>query len=123
MHECENVCLKDSSQYKYIDWDYPFEFVNKDIDISHLAQELQKIAIPFVQTYTTRSIKENLTSFFYYHNREIWNQQINDLKSIDMPRNTSTELSTHIESKFCMFQILQMDSEIIQGLTDLHTIE
>ena len=123
MQECDKECAKDVTQYKYIDWDYPFVFVNKDIDISNLAQELNKVAIPFIQTYTTRSTQENLTTYCYYHDREEWKQQINDLKSINMPSDTTTELSTHIESKFCMFQILQMDNEIIKGLTDLHAIE
>ena len=119
MQECDKECATDVSQYKYINWDDPFVFVNKDIDISNLAQELHKVAIPFIQTYTTRPTQENLTTYCYYHDREEWKQQINDLKSINMPSDTTTELSTHIESKFCMFQILQMDKEIIDGLADL----
>ncbi len=128
MQEMKKECANDVIAYKYINWEYPFPFVNKDIDIKNLAIELNKRAIPFVQTYTTRPVKENLTSYIYYHDREEWKRRTEEIDStmkeyIVMPSGTSTELSTHIESKFCMFQILQMDKDIINGLTDLHTIE
>lgn len=107
-------------QYKYIDWTYPLPFVKKDIDVERIARELNKMAVPFVNTYTTRVTRENQTTHSYYHDRDEWEQHINKLKDLTLPNGTTAELSTHIESKFCMFHILQMDETIIKGLIDLH---
>lgn len=111
---------EETKNYRYIDWEYPFKFVRSDIDIETVAKELYKRAIPFINTYTTPEIKENQTTYTYYHDRKEWNAHFNELKDMNLPSGTTAELSTHIESKFCMFQILQMDETILRGLTDLH---
>lgn len=112
---------RELSGYRFINWECPFDFVEDKIDIEELAKELNRVAVPFVNSYTMREIGENQTTYTYYHNREKWKQEITDLKQIEMPRGTTTELSTHIESKFCMFHILQMDEMLIKGLTDLNS--
>ena len=114
----QSECDSELEPYHYIHWDSPAPFVKKNIDIEKLSQRLLQGSLPLVNTETHRATKENLTSVYYYFDREEWEGCIiNEL--IKLPIDTMHQLSTHIESKYAIFQILQWEEDIISGLTDM----
>ena len=116
----QSECDYELEPYHYIHWDSPAPFVKKNIDIERLSQRLLRGSLPLVNTETHRATKENLTSVYYYFDREEWESRIaNEL--IKLPIDTMHQLSTHIESKYAIFQILQWEEDIINGLTDMYS--
>lgn len=107
--------------FYYINWNEPFEFL-KDIDFAYVCENLKKRSLPFVNTYTLCPNAENLTSYNFYSDNEIWNEKINngEIHLQDNNKITGTK-SNHICSKICMFQFLQMNRELIDGLVDCYT--
>ena len=116
--ETTKECELELENYKYINWDSPAFFIKKDINIEWLSHELEKRSNPWVCTQTHRAMRENLTSKYFYFDREEWQEKINDQK-IQLPIDTIGQLSSHIESKYAIFQILKWDADIIKGLTDM----
>lgn len=106
--------------FYYIKWDDPFEFI-KEIDLPSVCKHLKAKSQPFVNTYTLGPNAENLTSYYFYTDNERWNDDIKngrvDLKDTNKVSGT---LSSHICSKICMFQFLQMSHELIEGLVDCY---
>jgi len=103
-------------KYKYIHWDKPFSFV-KEYVLEELVDFLQKESVPFIHYNTIRDIRENLTSVYLYSDNPeyinpIGNREIN-IKNIN---GISASVSNHIASKVCLFQILQVDEQIYEGL-------
>lgn len=115
--ETEQECTKELSQFKYINWNAPAPFIEKDIDIADITTHLVEKSIPWVNSLVIRSEKENSTTYTFYTDYEKWKQLIED-KQIELPSNTTLELSSHISSKIVIFQILQWDEHIKKGLTD-----
>ena len=119
MAETTKEMERDISDYRFIDWQFPLDFVNANIDIYTLAQELHKKATPFVNSHIVSATKLNLTTHSFFHDRKKWDDDINNIKTIILPLQTTATLSAHIESKFCIFHILRMDDTIIKGLKGL----
>ena len=113
-------CDSELGPYHYIHWDAPAPFVKKNIDIERLSQRLLQGSLPLVNTETHRATKENLTSVYYYFDRDEWENRITS-ELIKLPIDTMHQLSTHIESKYAIFQILQWEEDIINGLTDMYS--
>lgn len=109
----------DVFDYYYINWEKPFEFI-KEIDLASVCEELQTRSRPLVNTYTLKPIAANLTSYNFYSDNKSWNEDINQ-KRINLRNSNgiSSTMSHHICSKICMFQFLQMDKELIDGLVDI----
>lgn len=116
--ETKQECSKELLQFHYINWDAPAPFIKKDIDIANITAHLAKMSIPWVNSLVIRSEKENSTTYTFYTDYEKWKQSTED-KQIDLPYNTTLELSSHISSKIAIFQILQWDEHIKEGLTDI----
>lgn len=109
----------DLYNFYYIKWDDQFEFI-KQIDLTSVCRRLVKESQPFVNYYYTLTPTEpNNISYYFYTDNEDWNKAIGNGK-VDLGNNNkaSSILSTHICSKLCMFQFLQMSKDIIDGLTD-----
>lgn len=105
--------------FYYIKWDKPFEFI-KDIDLTSVCRHLKAKSQPFVNTYTLSPNADNLTTYCFYTDNPAWNSTINN-GEIDLnAHEISSTLSTHICSKICMFQFLQMSQELIAGLVDCY---
>lgn len=107
----------ESKKYSFIAWDKPFDFI-KQYDVGEVCLELKEDSIPFVNTHVLRPTDENLTTYVFYSDRQDWIKKISN-KDVDIDDYISIQgcYSRHIASKFCMFQFLQMDKEIIDGLT------
>lgn len=116
--DTEQECNKELLQFHYINWENPAPFIKKDIDIANITAHLAKISIPWVNSLVIRSEKENNTTYTFYTDYEKWKQLTED-KQVDLPYNTTLELSSHISSKIAIFQILQWDEHIKEGLTDI----
>lgn len=106
--------------FYYIKWDDQFDFI-KQIDLTSVCRRLINESQPFVNTYTLSPIAQNLTTYCFYTDNADWKRAIED-GYVDLENNNkvSSILSTHICSKICMFQFLQMSSELIEGLTDCY---
>lgn len=120
--ETKAECKRELEEFTYIHWDSPALFVKKDLDIKYVCSELKEKSIPWVNSLVIRAEQENNTTFTFYTDNEQWHQAAND-KQVELPYGTTMEKSTHISSKIAIFQILQWDEHIIEGLTDAHTIE
>lgn len=106
--------------FYYIKWDDPFEFI-KEIDLPSVCKHLKAKSQPFVNTYTLSPNAENLTSYYFYTDNERWNDDIkNGRVDLNDTNQVSGTLSSHICSKICMFQFLQMSHELIEGLVDCY---
>lgn len=116
--EAKQECTKELLQFKYINWDTPAPFIKKDIDMANLTTHLAKMSIPWVNSLVIRPEKKNSTTCTFYTDYEKW-KQLTDDKQINLPYNTTLELSSHISSKIAIFQILQWDEHIKEGLTDI----
>lgn len=118
--DIEEVIKWDVFGLYYIKWDNPFEFI-KEINLTSVCKHLKAKSQPFVNIYTLSPNAENLTSYCFYTDNERWNDDIKngrvDLKDAN---NVSGILSSHICSKICMFQFLQMSRELIEGLVDCY---
>lgn len=117
----EFECERELSAYTYIHWDDCVPFVKKDIDITRVSKELKKRAVPLVNTQTAQAQRENLTHYSYYTDRQEWKDKC-DIDVFVLPTDCMLEVSSHIDSKYAMIQILHWDQNILEGLTDIHTI-
>lgn len=120
--ETKAECDRELADFTYIHWDSPAPFVKKDIDIEAVCTDLKDRSIPWVNSLVIRADQENNTTFTFYTDCEQWYQAV-DNKQVELPYGTTMEQSTHISSKMAIFQILQWDEHIIEGLTDAHTAE
>lgn len=110
----------DIFNYYYINWDEPFDFI-KSIDLQDVCKSLMRKSQPYVNTYTLGPNAENLTSYYFYTDNPVWHDEICQKKVHIMDDNrTSCTLSTHICSKICMFQFLQLTHDLIDGLVDCY---
>ena len=121
-----SLCKKKTEEivkkFLFIDWEHPFEFVVKP-DIKTISQKLITKSVPFINTYTTLETKENLTSYMFYSDNSEWIELIKKGKIIfSQSLSPQAKTSSHIASKICMFQLLQMSDEIIKGLVDNYRI-
>lgn len=121
-NETKAECNRELAEFTYIHWDSPAPFVKKDINIEIVCSDLKDRSIPWVNSLVVRAEQENNTTFTFYADNEKWYQAAND-KQVDLPCGTTMEKSTHISSKIVIFQILQWDEHIIDGLTDAHNTE
>lgn len=121
--ETKAECNRELADFTYIHWDSPASFVKKDIDIESVCTNLKEKSIPWVNSLVIRADQENNTTFTFYTDREQWYQAANDNKQVELPYGTTMEKSTHISSKIAIFQILQWDAHIMEGLTDIHCID
>lgn len=112
----KDECTQELSDFTYIHWDNPASFVKKNIDIEKVCRELYKKSIPFVNSLVIRSTQENNTTCTYYTDYDKWQQMVTDKLST----NATLEISEHIASKIAIFQILQWDTAIVEGLTDIN---
>ena len=104
--------------FYYIKWDRPFEFI-KDINMTSVCNRIKAKSQVFVNTYTLSCSAENLTSYYFYSDNQEWVNQIN-AGIVDVNMETSALFSSHICSKICMFQFLQLTQELIEGLVDCY---
>lgn len=120
--ENKTECNHELADFTYIHWDSSAPFVKKDIDIEAVCTDLKDHSIPWVNSLVVRAEQENNTTFTFYTDCEQWYQAV-DNKQVELPYGTTMEKSTHISSKMAIFQILQWDEHIIEGLTDAHNTE
>lgn len=110
----------DLFDFYYIKWSEPFPFV-KAIDLERVCDGLLRRSQPFVNTYTLSPNSENLTSYNLYTDNERWYEDISQKRiKIKYENKVSCTESCHICSKICMFQFLQMNQDLIEGLVDCY---
>lgn len=118
LEELKEQTKWDLYSFYYINWDEPFAFI-KNIDLVSVCESLKRKSQPFVNTFTLGPKAENLTTRYYYTDNTKWHDSIST-KQVDISEDSSlgSVLSSHICSKLCMFQFLQMSRELIEGLVD-----
>lgn len=104
--------------FYYIKWNRPFEFL-KDINLTAVCKRIKAKSQPFVNTYSLATCAEDLTSYYFYSDNQNWVNEING-GSVDVNVQTSALFSSHICSKLCMFQFLQLTQDLISGLVDCY---
>ena len=82
--------------------------------------KLRNRAIPFVNIYTTNAMAENATTLNIYTDNAQWKEELEKMP-MENSQIVACYKSTHIESKICVFQILQMDQSMLDGLVDLYS--
>ena len=107
----------DLYNFYFIKWNDQFEFI-KQIDLTSVCRRLVNESQPFVNYYALAPTAQNNISYYFYTDNVDWSQAIDNGK-VDLRNNNNVGsiLSTHICSKICMFQFLQMSEDIIDGLT------
>ena len=106
--------------FYYINWSDPFDFI-KSIDLPKVCEALKRRSQPFVNTYTLGPNAENLTSYVFFTDNERWQEDLSQKRvTIKDDNKVSSTFSHHICSKICMFQFLQMNHELIEGLVDTY---
>lgn len=120
MDDLKEITKWEVYSFYYISWNKPLPFI-KEIDLTGVCQHLKAKSQPFVNTYTLCPNAENLTSYTFYTDNETWHNNIKTGK-VDLKdsKSVSSMLSSHICSKICMFQFLQMSKELIHGLVDCY---
>jgi hypothetical protein len=113
----------DVFSFYYINWSEPFDFI-KSIDLEKVCESLKRRSQPYVNTYTLCPNAENLTSYNFYTDNQVWNEDINQKKvRLKDDNKISCTMSQHICSKICMFQFLQLSRELVEGLVDCYDNE
>lgn len=105
------VTREEFEQYDYIDWENPFDFI-KEIDPEKVIEELKHASLPFVHSYVCNTSAQELFYNVYTDNLK-WKIPIS-------AEVGEVSISTHTCSKICMFQILQLNEELIKGLVDCY---
>lgn len=112
----------DLYDFYYIKWDNQFEFI-KQINLTDVCRRLISKSQPFVNFYTLEPTASNDISYHIYTDNADWSKAIEngevDLKN---KNKVSSILSSHICSKICMFQFMQLSHELIEGLTDCYEL-
>lgn len=109
--------------YSFIDWDYPFSFiqeVSEGKNLPTICNELQKRAAPIVNYNLTSEIKENKVIRCLFSDRPHFKDEMDRIHpKLNNGNELSATMSTHIASKICMFQFLPMDEDVLHNLVDL----
>ena len=114
-------CVDDEmDRFKFIDWEKPFQFIKTSIGMASMYDKLRTRAIPFVNIYTTNAMAENATTLNIYTDNAQWKEELEKMP-MENSQIVACYKSTHIESKICVFQILQMDQSMLDGLVDLYS--
>lgn len=123
LEDFKEITKWDLFDFYYVKWDNKFDFI-KDVNIDDVCKRLMNKSIPFVNTYTLDAYAENLTSYYFYSDNKEWIKSLNNgnVHLCNSNKISSVE-SKHICSKICMFQFLQMNKELIEGLVDLNCFE
>ena len=114
-------CVDDEmDRFRFIDWEKPFQFIKTSIGMASMYDKLRNRAIPFVNIYTTNAMAENATTLNIYTDNAQWKEELEKMP-MENSQIVACYKSTHIESKICVFQILQMDQSMLDGLVDLYS--
>lgn len=105
--------------FYYINWESPFDFI-KQIDLESICQQLINKSDPFVYIYNLSPQACNNISYYFYTDNTNWINEIQHGINLRNANKVDGVLSTHICSKICMFQFLQMNQEHIRGLIDCY---
>ncbi len=110
-----------TQELKYIDWERPFPFVPNlsNNDLTNICDKLHKKSSPFVHYDKITATAENhITSALYSDIPNIVQQFNNFKNNVTNGNNILPYHSTHIASKLCFFQFLQLDKETLNILCE-----
>lgn len=106
-----------------IKWATLYSFVkpiSANTNLPEICNELQKRAAPMVNYNTVDIIKTDKFNRYFFSNMPHFDKEVTNIKGKLVNGNSlMASMSEHIASKICMLQILPMDDNILQNLSDL----
>ena len=122
----EEISLKHTKKYEYINWDEPFSFI-EELSVSKLSaicNELQKKAYPFVNYNLNPEQKDNRVVRALFSDRPSFVEEFAEMKDqLANGTEISAYFSTHIASKICFMEFLPMDDEVLDNLVDFQEVD
>ena len=116
---CKRLSENNDSRYRYIDWNDSWSFIKElsDDELCRYVDQLYVNSIPFINFKSTAAQAKNLITVHLYTDNETYKKTI-DNNGNNIKCQLQTFVSTHTESKMCMFQFLPIDDDALEGLAD-----
>lgn len=116
--DLQRITAEDYNKLRYIRWSDAFPFL-KEIDLKSECEALRKQSVPFVRLFVLPETALNLVTYNIYSDNKEWIDKINSDNFELADKNLVSAInSSHIASKICMFQFLQMTPDVVDGIVD-----
>lgn len=116
--ELQLLTAQDYNKLQFINWADTFPFI-KNIDLQVECEKLKSQSVPFVRLFVLPETALNLITYNIYSDNKKWIDKIKEDSFELSDKKLISEInSSHIASKICMFQFLQMTPEVVAGIVD-----
>lgn len=121
--DLKTLTSEDCNKLQFINWDETFPFI-KNLDLKVECENLKKQSVPFVRLFVLPETALNLITYNIYSDNKKWIDEIKkDTFELSDKKLISAINSSHIASKICMFQFLQMTPEVVEGIVDAMQVD